>query len=116
MIQYLYLRNNLPWQGIHAELRAFLQNWRKELQLNLNDSVDISFRVNSDKVTAYLTIPNVGCDTKEVNLTKMSLKELNPTEYWSILASGSQFLGENATLSSVRVTNETTGEETLWKR
>lgn len=116
MIQYFYLRNNLPWQGIHAELRALIQNWRKELQLNLNDAVNISFRINGDKVMGYLNIPNFGCDSKEINLSKMALKELSPAEYWSILASGSEFLGKNAMLSSVRVTSETTGEEVLWKK
>ena len=116
MIQYIYLRNNLPWQGTHAELRALIQNWRKELQLNLNDSVDISFRVQVEGVTACLNIPNGGCDTKEINLSKLCLKEVDQNSRWSLLASGAEYLGENATLNSVRVTNEVTGEEVLWKR
>jgi hypothetical protein len=116
MIVYTNIRDNLIWQGVWSEVRSFIQNWRKELGLSLNDRVDIAFRIMTDSsVKAALTIANTGCDTKEVNLEKLSLKELLPENYWRVLASGCQFIGTNALLNSVRVTHEVTGEEAYWE-
>jgi hypothetical protein len=117
MTKYTYLRNNLKWEGIWNELRHHIQQWRKDLNLSLNDKVSISFRTKSEEknVTATLVVVNgYGCDVKQFDLNKMAIEPFDSQINWNILAAGASFLGERSLLHSVRVTNETTSEEVVW--
>ena len=120
MIQYIYLKDNLPWQGVWSELRSTISMWRKELKLSLADKVNVHIRVSVDgDLNLYLSVPNVGCDTKTIPVAKLNAMSITPiraSDIWRIFASGSEWIGENAQLHSLRVTNMETMEEVLWQR
>lgn len=117
MITYSNRRDNLIYAGIWRELRHLIQNWRKKIGLSLNDPVQIWFRVDSEKVTAHLTVPDLGCDVDDIKLEDLAKpNKLESKDYWLLLASGAEWLGSDALLSSVRVTNLITDEEVFWSR
>jgi len=118
MIQYIYLKDNLPWQGLWSELRSAIQMWRKELKLSLLNEVNVNIRVQGDgNLDLHLSVPDFGCDTKTISAAKLNSLSLTPvctSDTWKIFASGAEWIGENAALNSLRVTNMETMEEALW--
>jgi hypothetical protein len=119
MIQYIYLKDNLSWQGAWSEFRSYIQMWRKELKLSLADKANIHIRANgTGDLDLTLHIKDVGCDSRNVPWTKVSswaVAPIDQADTWRIFASGAEWIGENAALHSLRVTNMETMEEVLWK-
>jgi len=117
MIEYRYNRRNLVYEGIWREIRHFVQNWRKKIGVSLNDAANLSFRIEGEKVTAYLSVPDKACDIETLDLVSIAKPQaIDAQKAWIILASGAEWLGSDALLNSVRVTNLLTDEEVYWRK